>query len=345
MSDESRIISPEPLIDDQEFSLRPKLLKEFIGQQKLKENLKVYLEAARKRNEPLDHLLFYGPPGLGKTTLANVIANEMGVGIKVTSGPAIERPGDLAALLTNLKEGDVFFIDEIHRLSKNIEEVLYPALEDFELDIMIGKGPSAKSIRLKLPRFTLVAATTKAGNISGPLRDRFGMVERLEFYENFELAQIVKRSSEILETKISDDATMQVATRSRGTPRIANRMLKRLRDFAQVHHAGEINAAVCLQAFKQLEVDDLGLDSLDYKLLKTLINKFQGGPVGLDTLADVIAEDSQTLEDVYEPYLLQLGFINRTQRGRVATELGYKHLGIPVPKNAAIANDMQGRLF
>ena len=311
-----------------ENKLRPLNLSEYIGQRKAKENLKVYIEAARLRRESLDHVLFYGPPGLGKTTLACIIAEEMGVNIKMTSGPAIEKPGEMAAVLNNLQEGDVLFIDEIHRLNRQVEEVLYPAMEDFAIDIMIGKGASAKSIRLDLPKFTLVGATTRAGLLTAPLRDRFGVIHRLEFYDIDELKEIIIRSAGVLGVDIDDKGATELARRSRGTPRLANRLLKRVRDFAQVKYDGNITVDVANYALDILEVDKYGLDNGDRSILETMIEKFGGGPVGIDTLAAALGEDSGTLEDVYEPYLIKNGFIQRTPRGRVATELAYKHLGI-----------------
>ncbi|MBR3306061.1 MAG: Holliday junction branch migration DNA helicase RuvB [Lachnospiraceae bacterium] len=311
-----------------EGTLRPQFLKDYVGQEKLKSNLRVYIDAAKERKEPLDHALFYGPPGLGKTTLAGIIANEMGVHIKITSGPAIERPGDLAAILNGLQEGDVLFIDEIHRMPRQVEEVLYPAMEDYAIDIMIGKGSGAKSIRLDLPRFTLIGATTRAGLLTAPLRDRFGMVSRLEFYTTAELKEIIKHSASKLSVKVEDDGAEEMARRSRGTPRLANRMLKRVRDFAQVRFDGVITKEVASQALDLLEVDRLGLDNTDRKLLTTMIDNFSGGPVGLDTLAAALGEDAGTIEDVYEPYLLQNGLINRTARGRVATKAAYLHFGL-----------------
>ena len=317
--------------EDIELSLRPRELAEYIGQEKAKENLSVYIEAARNRNEPLDHVLLYGPPGLGKTTLAGIIANEMGVNFRVTSGPAIEKPGDLAALLTNLEQGDVLFIDEIHRLSRAIEEVLYPAMEDGAIDIIIGKGPSARSIRLDLNRFTLVGATTRAGQLSSPLRDRFGVILRLEMYSAQELKMIVNRSAGILGVKIDEEGALEIASRSRGTPRIANRLLRRARDFAEVKCDGIIPTEAASMALEKMEIDPLGLYNIDRLILTTMIKNYNGGPVGLETLAAVIGEESVTIEDVYEPYLMQLGFLSRTPRGRIVTPAAYNHLGIPMP--------------
>lgn len=334
MMEEKRIISggknQEDVILDK--NLRPQLLKYYIGQSKVKEKLTIFIEAAKARGEALDHVLLYGPPGLGKTTLANIIANELNVNIHTTSGPAIERPGDLAAILTNLQENDVLFIDEIHRLNKVVEEVLYPAMEDYSLDIVIGKGPSARSVRLDLASFTLVGATTRAGLLSSPLRDRFGVINRLEFYKNAELGEIISRSARVLGIEIAQDGAIEIARRSRGTPRISNRLLKRVRDFAQVKADGDITTKVVDKALVLLEIDELGLDSLDHKLLRTIITKFGGGPVGLNTLAASISEERETIEDVYEPYLLQIGFLDRTPRGRVATIAAYKHLNIPYKK-------------
>lgn len=326
-----RIITTENIEEDAviENSLRPQKLTEYIGQKKAKEMLKVYIDAAKGRGESLDHVLFYGPPGLGKTTLAGIIANEMGVNMKVTSGPAIEKPGEMAAILNNLQENDVLFVDEIHRLNRQVEEVLYPAMEDFAIDIMIGKGSSARSIRLDLPHFTLVGATTRAGMLTAPLRDRFGVVNRLEFYTEEELQTIIVRSAAVLHVDIDAKGALEMAKRSRGTPRLANRLLKRVRDFAQVKYDGAIDKNIASQALDLLEVDSLGLDHIDRDILRTMIQKFDGGPVGLDTLAASISEDTGTLEDVYEPYLLQHGFIQRTPRGRVATQSAFEHLGIP----------------
>ena len=329
MEDE-RLISPELENSNEERlenSLRPKTLDEYIGQDKVKENMKIYIEAAKKRGEPLDHCLFYGPPGLGKTTLSNIISNEMNSNIKITSGPAIEKPGDLAAILTNLSEFDVLFIDEIHRLSKSVEEILYPALEDYTLDIIIGKGPSARSIRLDLPKFTLIGATTKAGALTTPLRDRFGIVHRLELYSPEDLTKIIKRSSGILGVRIDEEAAQEIARRSRGTPRIANRLLKRVRDYATVLGNGEIDKKITKHALNKLEIDELGLDDIDRKILETMIVQYNGKPVGIEALATTIGEEVDTIEDVYEPYLVQIGFIARTVRGRQVLPPAYKHLG------------------
>ncbi|MBE9504157.1 MAG: Holliday junction branch migration DNA helicase RuvB [Proteobacteria bacterium] len=338
---DERIISPAISEDDTNYdaSLRPKNLSEYIGQEKVKENLSIFIEAAKKREDALDHVLLYGPPGLGKTTLSCIIASELGVNIKTASGPSIEKAGDLAAILTNLEECDVLFIDEIHRLSTVVEEILYPAMEDFQLDIMIGQGPSARSIKLDLPRFTLIGATTRAGLLSSPLRDRFGVIFRLEFYTPRELSTIVKRSADLLKMDIDNDGAYEIARRSRGTPRIANRLLRRTRDYAQVKADGIITKKVADEALKMLEVDTNGFDVMDRKLLLTIIEKFRGGPVGLDTLAAAISEQRDTIEDLYEPYLIQEGFLNRTPRGRVATENAYKHFGMPMDE------ETQRRLF
>ncbi|MCH1983580.1 Holliday junction branch migration DNA helicase RuvB [Ruminococcus sp. OA3] len=331
---DKRIITTEFTEEDVkiEGSLRPQTLDDYIGQEKTKENLRIYIEAARRRGDALDHVLFYGPPGLGKTTLAGIIANEMGVNMKVTSGPAIEKPGEMAAILNNLQEGDVLFVDEIHRLNRQVEEVLYPAMEDFAIDIMIGKGATARSIRLDLPRFTLVGATTRAGLLTAPLRDRFGVIHHLEFYQEEELETIIQHSAQVLGVKIDTKGAAALARRARGTPRLANRLLKRVRDFAQVKYDGIITEEVAVYALDLLEVDQYGLDSCDRMILTTLIEKFAGGPAGLDTLAAAIGEDSGTIEDVYEPYLLKHGFLNRTPRGRCATVKAYEHLGIAVPE-------------
>ncbi len=335
---EYRMMSPEFTQNDNdtEISLRPKTLDDYIGQEKVKENLKIYMDAALGRGETLDHVLLYGPPGLGKTTLAGIIANQMNVQIRVTSGPAIEKPGDLVALLTNLNEGDVLFIDEIHRLSRSVEEVLYPAMEDNEVDIIIGKGPSARSIRLDIKPFTLVGATTRAGQLTAPLRDRFGVVLRLELYTPQELAEIVKRSAGILGIGIDDDGALEIASRSRGTPRIANRLLKRARDFAQVVGSGIITEQDARLALSRMEIDELGLDNIDRLLLTTMITNYNGGPVGLETMAAAIGEEAITIEDVYEPYLMQIGFLGRTPRGRIVTNAAYTHLGIEKPGQQTI---------
>ena len=326
-----RIISTESLdIEEQksEYNLRPQYLSEYIGQKKVKDNLHIFIEAAKKRNEPLDHLLLYGPPGLGKTTLSTIVANEMGVNIKITSGPAIEKPGELAAILNNLSDNDILFIDEIHRLSTQVEEVLYPAMEDYAIDVVIGKGAGARSIRLDLPRFTLIGATTRVGMLSAPLRDRFGMVDKLEFYTHDDLREIVMRSAEVLGVDIDEEGALEIARRSRGTPRLANRLLKRCRDYAEVCHDGHIDHDVAKAALDKLQVDSMGLDVNDRNIVMTMIEKFAGGPVGLDTLAAAVGEDPGTIEDVYEPYFIMNGFINRTPRGRVVTDLCYRHFGL-----------------
>ncbi|MFQ9064565.1 Holliday junction branch migration DNA helicase RuvB [Eubacterium sp.] len=327
---ENRMSAPEytPADEDIENSLRPKQLTDYVGQEKAKENLSIYIKAAKQRGESLDHVLFYGPPGLGKTTLAGIVANEMGVNIRVTSGPAIEKQGDLVAILSNLEQGDVLFIDEIHRLNRTVEEILYPAMEDGKIDIIIGKGPSARSYQLSLPKFTLIGATTRAGQLSAPLRDRFGVILRLEMYTPEELSQIVKRSSKILNIPVDDEGAYQIASRSRGTPRIANRLLKRSRDFAEVKYDGVITAEAAASALSSMEIDELGLDSIDRRLLTTMVKNYNGGPVGLETISAAIGEESVTIEDVYEPYLMQIGFLARTPRGRIVTPAGYKHLGI-----------------
>lgn len=322
----STVASEEDIRNDD--TLRPKFLTDYIGQKKAKEMMKVYIEAAKGREEPLDHVLLYGPPGLGKTTLAGIIANEMGVHIKITSGPAIEKPGDVAAILNNLKEGDVLFVDEIHRLNRQVEEVLYPAMEDFAIDVVIGKGATSKSIRLELPKFTLIGATTRAGMLSAPLRDRFGVVNRLEYYTLSELKIIIMRSAGVLGVKVEEDAALEMARRSRGTPRLANRLLKRVRDFAEVKYDGKVTKEVATEVLALLNIDSYGLDHIDREILTTMIEKFNGGPVGIETIAVSIGEDTATIEDVYEPYLIQSGFLARTQRGRIVTELAYTHLGL-----------------
>ena len=341
---ENRIVSTEMTGEDTEVevSLRPKTFEDYIGQEKVKEMLKVYIDAAKGRGDSLDHVLLYGPPGLGKTTLSGIIANELGVNFRVTSGPAIEKQGDLAAILTNLAPGDVLFIDEIHRLSRSIEEILYPAMEDYVLDIIIGKGPAARSIRVPLPKFTLVGATTRAGQLTTPLRDRFGVLLRLELYNADELATIIKRSASLLEVEIDNEGALEIASRSRGTPRIANRLLKRVRDYAQVKGDGRITLEIAKTALKALEIDELGLDNIDRKLLETIIKFYGGGPVGLETLAATIGEEAITIEDVYEPYLMQIGFLSRTPKGRCVTRLAYDHLGIPFSGGGATQLKIEG---
>lgn len=346
-SDNGGFESEAPLVttsltrnDEGEGSLRPQSLNEYIGQEKAKGNLSIFIQAAKMRGEPLDHVLLHGPPGLGKTTLSGIIANEMGVNIRITSGPAIEKPGDLAALLTNLQEHDILFVDEIHRLNRSVEEILYPAMEDYAIDIIIGKGPSANSIRLDLPKFTLIGATTRAGQLSAPLRDRFGVTLRLELYTPEELALIVSRSAGILDVPIEGEGALEIARRSRGTPRIANRMLRRVRDFAQVTAGGVVTRSVADRALKALEIDELGLDNVDRRMMASIITNYGGGPVGLDTLAATINEESVTLEDVYEPYLMQLGFLTRTPRGRCVTPKAYQHLGLSIPGGASIPEQL-----
>ncbi len=332
--DNERIVTGDFLDEDAdiEVGLRPRRLEDYVGQEKVKDNLSIYINAAKERREPLDHVLLYGPPGLGKTTLAGIISNEMGVNIRITSGPAIEKAGDLAAILTNLSHNDILFIDEIHRMSRTVEEILYPAMEDYALDIIIGKGPSAKSIRLDLPKFTLIGATTRAGLLTAPLRDRFGVIARLELYSTDELKRIVKRSASLLGVEIDDGGAEEIASRSRGTPRISNRLLKRVRDFAQVKFDGKITREIASESLLKMEIDDKGLDMIDNKMIMTMIKNFRGGPVGLETLAATIGEEANTIEDVYEPYLMQLGYISRTPRGRIVTQSGYEHFNMPVPE-------------
>ena len=341
---EERVVSPDGIDDEEavEQSLRPRILGDFPGQSRVKENLSIAVEAAKLRDDALDHLLFYGPPGLGKTTLANIVAQEMGVSVRTTSGPAIERPGDLAAILTNLKEHDILFIDEIHRLSRSVEEILYPAMEDFAIDLVIGKGPGARSVRLAMPHFTLIGATTRYASVSAPLRDRFGSVYRLDFYDAPVLRQIVQRSAGILGIELPDAAGDEIARRSRGTPRIANRILRRVRDFAAVRAGGDVTLASTQDALALLEVDDLGLDEIDRRMLLAIIEKFEGGPVGLDTIAASISEESDTIMDIYEPFLFQCGFIQRTSRGRIATQAAYRHLGIPIPADVSPQGSLWG---
>lgn len=342
MDFENRIVAPEYTFEDEsnELSLRPKTLDEYVGQQKAKKNLSIYIQAAKMRKESLDHVLLYGPPGLGKTTLSCIIANEMGVNFRITSGPAIEKQGDLVALLTNLQEGDVLFIDEIHRLSRSVEEILYPAMEDYSIDIIIGKGPSARSIRLNLPHFTLVGATTRSGQLSAPLRDRFGVILRLDLYNPNELAQIITRSAGILNIDITQEGALEIASRSRGTPRIANRLLKRVRDIAQIEYDGTIDEKIAIKALKRFDIDELGLDEFDRRMLKTIIEVYGGGPVGLETIAAALSEEAITIEDVYEPYLMQIGFLSRTPRGRCVNRAAYDHLGIKNTND----NDLQNKL-